>query len=305
MTGAGTSPNVGWHTGYLDREERWAASGLRGATVWLTGLSGSGKSTVAAAVERLLVERGPAGLPARRRQPPPRAQRRPRLSRPRTATRTCAGCPRWPACSPTPAWSPSCPLISPYRAGRDRARGAHAAAGLPFLEVFVDTPHRAVRAAGPEGSLRQGPGGRDHRLHRRRRSLRGPRAARAGAATRRRRPRHHGGPRRRPAPRAGHHPARQPGLTARSGRAPGARPGGGATAGVNPCAPPPDAGRRADPCSFRARCGTSRRPGRTGRRRRWWRGCRRRARGGRDRRGRGAGRPTCCRGSRRRRAGRC
>ena len=62
------------------------AAAPRGATVWLTGLSGSGKSTVAVAVERLLRRRGPARLPARRRQPPPRPQRRPRLHRPPTAT---------------------------------------------------------------------------------------------------------------------------------------------------------------------------------------------------------------------------
>ena len=31
-------------------------------------------------------------------------------------------------------------MISPYRAGRERARAAHVLAGLPFIEVFVDTP---------------------------------------------------------------------------------------------------------------------------------------------------------------------
>ena len=54
------------------------------------------------------VAAGRAGLPARRRQPAPRPQRRPRLHRPRTATRTCAGSARSRACSPTPASSRSC-----------------------------------------------------------------------------------------------------------------------------------------------------------------------------------------------------
>lgn len=49
--------DVVWHTGLVDRAERPSA----GATVWFTGLSGSGKSTVAAEVERRLVA---AGRPA-------------------------------------------------------------------------------------------------------------------------------------------------------------------------------------------------------------------------------------------------
>ena len=44
---ASQSPNVVFHAGTVTREERWAATGTRGATVWLTGLSGSGKSTIA------------------------------------------------------------------------------------------------------------------------------------------------------------------------------------------------------------------------------------------------------------------
>ena len=55
---ADRSPNVVWHPGHLSRDERWQAIGWRGATVWFTGLSGSGKSTVATAVERALLETG-------------------------------------------------------------------------------------------------------------------------------------------------------------------------------------------------------------------------------------------------------
>ena len=54
----GTSDNVVWHPTDLDRVERWRSLGAAGATVWLTGLSGSGKSSVAVAVERLLVSSG-------------------------------------------------------------------------------------------------------------------------------------------------------------------------------------------------------------------------------------------------------
>lgn len=53
-----TASNLTWHSGELDTAAREAAHGHRGATVWLTGLSGSGKSTVAHRVERRLIERG-------------------------------------------------------------------------------------------------------------------------------------------------------------------------------------------------------------------------------------------------------
>ena len=77
------SPNVRWQGSRMTRERRWRRSATRGATLWFTGLPGAGKSTVAAAVEERLLELGPAGVPARRRQPAPRPQRRPRLRRAR------------------------------------------------------------------------------------------------------------------------------------------------------------------------------------------------------------------------------
>src|SRR5271166_1852656 len=52
------SPNVTWHSGRVTRGQRAKALGVHGATLWLTGLSGSGKSTVAAALEMRLVAAG-------------------------------------------------------------------------------------------------------------------------------------------------------------------------------------------------------------------------------------------------------
>ena len=43
------------------------------------------------------------------------------------------------------------PVISPYRADRERARAIHEAAGLPFVEVFVDTPIEVCEARDPKG----------------------------------------------------------------------------------------------------------------------------------------------------------
>jgi adenylylsulfate kinase len=50
--------NITWHGGHIGRPEREALLGQRGATIWLTGLSGSGKSTIAVAAEAELVKRG-------------------------------------------------------------------------------------------------------------------------------------------------------------------------------------------------------------------------------------------------------
>ena len=43
------------------------------------------------------------------------------------------------------------PLISPYRADRDRARALHAEVGLRFVEVFVDTPIEVCEQRDPKG----------------------------------------------------------------------------------------------------------------------------------------------------------
>ena len=50
------------------------------------------------------------------------------------------------------------PVISPYRADRDRARAIHAAAGLAFVEVFVDTPLDVCEQRDPKGLYARGPG---------------------------------------------------------------------------------------------------------------------------------------------------
>lgn len=52
------STNITWHEGQVSRTDRQAMLGQRGCTVWLTGLSGSGKSTIAVAAEKALSQRG-------------------------------------------------------------------------------------------------------------------------------------------------------------------------------------------------------------------------------------------------------
>ena len=135
----GRSPNVVWHPGHLSQRERWDAIGHRGATVWFTGLSGSGKSTVATAVEKALLEsgrpgyvldgdnirmglNGDLGFSA--------ADRDENVRRVAEVGRLFADA----------GVVALIPLVSPYRAARDNARALHVAAGVPFFEVFVDTP---------------------------------------------------------------------------------------------------------------------------------------------------------------------
>ena len=50
--------NITWHPHQVTREDRERVLGQKGVTVWLTGLSGSGKSTIAVAAEEALVSRG-------------------------------------------------------------------------------------------------------------------------------------------------------------------------------------------------------------------------------------------------------
>jgi len=150
MTDAPRSENVVWHEEGVPRAERWAAAGIGGATVWLTGLSGSGKSTVAAALSRRLVDHGRAtytldgdnlrhglngdlGFSA--------ADRTENVRRVAEVARLVADA----------GIVAVVPLISPFRAGREHARRLHEAAGLTFLEVFVDAPLEVCEARDPKG----------------------------------------------------------------------------------------------------------------------------------------------------------
>ncbi len=139
MSDAPRSPDVVWHDAGTDRARRWAVVGGRGATVWLTGLSGSGKSTIAVA---LLAHLTDAGVPAYCLDGDnlrhgltgdlgfSAADRAENVRRVGEVARLFADA----------GLVAVVPVISPYRAGRDHARRIHADAGLPFVEVFVDTP---------------------------------------------------------------------------------------------------------------------------------------------------------------------
>ncbi|HEX7094403.1 MAG TPA: adenylyl-sulfate kinase [Acidimicrobiales bacterium] len=144
------SENVVHHAPLVSRDERWEKLGLRGATVWFTGLSGSGKSTIATEVERRLVDAGRPtylldgdnlrlGLNADLGFST--ADRDENIRRVGEVAKLFADA----------GVVALVPVISPYRAGRDRARAVHEAAGLRFVEVFVDTPLEECERRDPKG----------------------------------------------------------------------------------------------------------------------------------------------------------
>ena len=130
--------NVCWQEGNLDRCARWKRLSQRGATIWFTGLSGSGKSTVACAVEEQLIA-------ARRwayrldgdnlRHGVCSDLSFSRDDRAENARRVAEL-----ALLFADAGSVAlvC-LVSPYAADRRHARELHQQAGLDFIEVFVNT----------------------------------------------------------------------------------------------------------------------------------------------------------------------
>ena len=70
---------------------------------------------------------------------------------PPTAPRTRAGSAASRGCSPTREWSSLVSLVSPYAEDRALARALHEQAGLPFIEVFVDTPVEECERRDPKG----------------------------------------------------------------------------------------------------------------------------------------------------------
>lgn len=141
--------NITWHPN-LTYDERKQLRKQSGATIWLTGLSASGKSTIACALEQLLLKENIAayrldgdnvrfglnkdlGFSERDRNENIR-----RIS------------------EVSKLFADSCTIsitsfISPYRTDRDKARELHKEGGLKFIEVFVDVPLEVAEQRDPKG----------------------------------------------------------------------------------------------------------------------------------------------------------
>jgi adenylyl-sulfate kinase len=143
-------PDVVWHEGHVSRAERAVVTGGPGAVVWLTGLSGSGKSTVAAELEHRLIAGGRCaylldgdnvrhglnvdlGFTA--------ADRDENVRRVGEVAALLADA----------GVVAIVPLISPYREARESVRRRIEGAGLRFFEVHVATPLDVCEARDPKG----------------------------------------------------------------------------------------------------------------------------------------------------------
>ncbi|MEB3020999.1 adenylyl-sulfate kinase [[Mycobacterium] crassicus] len=146
VSGRAASPNTVRHESLVSTADRLS----KGRTVWLTGLSGAGKSSVAMRVEQLLLERGtPAyvldgdnlrhGLNADLGfSMADRAENLRRLAHVATLLADSGQIVLVPA-------------ISPLSEHRQLARQVHTDAGFDFIEVFCDTPLEDCEQRDPKG----------------------------------------------------------------------------------------------------------------------------------------------------------
>jgi adenylylsulfate kinase len=142
--------NITWHDSAVTREQRQSSLGQKGVTVWMTGLPSGGKSTIAVAVEQMLIERGKhayrldgdnvrhglnknLGFSAE--------DRAENIRRIGEVAKLFADAGLIAITS----------FISPYRADRDAARKLHEEGDVPFLEVHVDVPLEVAEERDPKG----------------------------------------------------------------------------------------------------------------------------------------------------------
>ncbi|MFT3662424.1 MAG: adenylyl-sulfate kinase [Gordonia sp. (in: high G+C Gram-positive bacteria)] len=151
--------DVKWHPSSLARVHRWNSIGQRGVTVWLTGLPASGKSTLAVALERALVESGRAaylldgdnvrfGLSDDLGFSP--GDRAENIRRVGHLTRLFADAGVVAIAS----------LVSPLESDRAIARELNEAAGLAFIEIHVSTPVAECARRDPKGLYARARAGR-------------------------------------------------------------------------------------------------------------------------------------------------
>ncbi len=142
--------NITWHEGHVTRDERNALLKQKGCTIWFTGLSGSGKSTIAYTLEHALVQRGHLayvldgdnirhglnknlGFSA--------ADREENIRRIGEVAKLFADAGVLTMTS----------FISPYRKDRDSVRALHDEGKLPFIEIHVNTPIETCEQRDPKG----------------------------------------------------------------------------------------------------------------------------------------------------------
>ncbi|KAH2936826.1 hypothetical protein KXW15_002601 [Aspergillus fumigatus] len=149
--------NITYHASALTRSERSALRNQRGLTIWLTGLSASGKSTIAVELEhQLLRDRGVSAyrldgdnirFGLNKDLGFSEKDRNENIRRIAEVAKLFADSANIAITS----------FISPYKADRETARKLHEVptpgeeTGLPFVEVYVDVPVEVAEKRDPKG----------------------------------------------------------------------------------------------------------------------------------------------------------
>ncbi len=142
--------NVTWHDGDITIDDRSALLGQKGATLWFTGLSGSGKSTVAVALEKALFQRGKLSyrldgdnirLGINKNLGFSAEDRTENIRRIGEIAKLFVD-------SGVIALSS---FISPYRADREQVRALHLESDFAFIEIFVDCALAEAEKRDPKG----------------------------------------------------------------------------------------------------------------------------------------------------------
>lgn len=142
--------NVHWHEGEITPEMRAENMGQRGATLWLTGLSASGKSTIAVELERMLLSSGKHAyrldgdnirMGLNKNLGFSAEDRTENIRRIGEVTKLFADSGMISIAS----------FISPYKVDRDHAREIHVDSKIPYFEVYVECPLEEAEKRDPKG----------------------------------------------------------------------------------------------------------------------------------------------------------
>ena len=142
--------NVTWQEGEVSRQDRFTILNQRGATIWFTGLSGSGKSTIAVALEQALYRIGKLSyrldgdnvrLGINKNLGFSEEDRKENIRRIGEVAKLFGDAGVISLSS----------FISPYLADRNEVRDLHEQAGLQFIEVHVDCSLAVAEERDPKG----------------------------------------------------------------------------------------------------------------------------------------------------------
>lgn len=151
--------NIFWQDGEISRTDRERLIQQKGATLWFTGLSGSGKSTIAIALEKALYKRNTLSyrldgdnirLGINKNLGFSAEDRAENIRRIGEISKLFADCGTLSLSS----------FISPYRQDRDNVRDLHKQSGIHFVEVYVDCSLEVAESRDPKGLYKKARGGK-------------------------------------------------------------------------------------------------------------------------------------------------